>query len=202
MRPKKIQKKTRKKLWKKLKGITLIELVLVIIILGILAVTVLPTFIDATGSAATSSRDGVVGAVKNGLQIYRSNNIVISGGTSSIFPATLDSASNSQASSDNLLFTTVIKDGIDDNAWTKTNSTTYVYSKGGISSTFTYTALSGLFGLESTTTTSTTSTSSSTTTTSTTSTTTTTIPSCKALWEICGSNSECCSSNCFIFFCL
>lgn len=48
---------------KKQQGFTLIELIIVIVILGILAVTVAPKFLDLQGDAKTSTLQGVKGAL-------------------------------------------------------------------------------------------------------------------------------------------
>lgn len=126
------------------KGFTLIELVLVITILGILAVAALPNFINVSTQAKQASRDGVVGAVRSSIGLYKANDLVVNGPPGN-YPASLDGAAAGAASPSNLMFTTILQQGVADTGWSKVDGTHYSYSDGTTTYSYTYTPANGTF---------------------------------------------------------
>lgn len=116
-------------------GFTLIELIMVIVILGVLAVVAVPKYINLSGEANTASEKGVVGGVRAGIQTYFAQN-------RPNFPASLDAASVAACSDANPCFDTVLAQGGVTADWTKASATTYT---GPAGTTYTYTAASGTF---------------------------------------------------------
>ncbi len=117
---------------RKNQGFTLIELVLVIAILGVLAVTALPNLFDVSlTSARTNSRDAVVGAVQAGLSLYAANQIAA--GNAESYPAFLETtglAFGTAASRTVPLFNAVLQNGVT-SQWFKVNDTCYAYDSNG-----------------------------------------------------------------------
>jgi len=128
-------------------GFTMIELILVITVLGILAVMALPNFYDVSASAKTSARDGVIGAVKGGINMFRSNALV--NGTTPLVPADLDALATypSTCSSTNVCFSNVLQDPVTDGRWVKSAALTYTWAPtvgGTVAITCTYNATTGV----------------------------------------------------------
>ena len=61
------------------KGFTLIELIMVIVILGILSAVVVPKFFDFTAKAHDANKNAVFGAVKSGIVLYATDQLVTNG---------------------------------------------------------------------------------------------------------------------------
>ncbi|MBI3541051.1 MAG: type II secretion system protein [Deltaproteobacteria bacterium] len=128
------------------KGFTLIELVLVITILGILAVAALPSFIDISTNARQSSMSGVVGAVRSGISLYRSNDIV-KNGPPGLYPTTLDAAAAGAKSTADPFYSAILQQPLKDTAWKKdaADANVYIFNDGTSTCTYTYVAATGAF---------------------------------------------------------
>ena len=119
----------------KTKAFTLIELVMVIVIIGILAVVAIARYFDLAHDAETAAEMGVVAGVVSGIYTYYAQN--------KAFPPALDSASAGQACSfGNACFAAVLGQGGITQDWIKSGNFNYTGPTGRV---YTYTAAEGFF---------------------------------------------------------
>ena len=117
-----------------LAGFTLIELVMVIVLLGLLAIVAVPKYFDLQSDANLAAEKGIVGAVRSGIYTYFVKN--------KAYPATLDSATPAACSITNMCFNTVLDQNGVTSGWTKTDSLNYQSPAGN---TYTYKPSDGSF---------------------------------------------------------
>ena len=124
------------------KGFTLIELVLVIITLGLIAVSALPVFLKYSTQVEHVIRDASLSAVRSGILYKKSAN----GASFSL--TELDNLPDSAVCSEKALcFSSVLPLGVSYDSWTKVNSTTYTFNDGSNLFTYKYNSSDGAFAL-------------------------------------------------------
>lgn len=125
------------------KGFTLIELILVVAILGILAVSVAPQVGNIMANSQATTRDGTVGRIQDAINKFYAEQLSATGVGS--FPTALDGGADATAC-DNAAsdcFGDVLQQAIDSADWLRVNATTYQHVP--TTTNITYTPATGLF---------------------------------------------------------
>ncbi len=118
------------------KGFTLIELIMVIVLLGLLAVVAIPQYTNLQSEAKLAAEQGVVGGVRSGIYTKYSANLAQN--ITPAYPAALDANASGACVT---CFSNVLSQPINDTNWTK-SGLVYTGPNGG---TYTYTPLTGTF---------------------------------------------------------
>ena len=121
------------------KGFTLIELIMVIVLLGLLAIVAIPKYYDLQADAKLAADKGVVGGVRGGIYTYFAKN--------KAYPASLDIAAavSGACNAAKPCFDNVLDQGGIQQDWSKVTATTYTGASGAGIGTCTYTAATGSF---------------------------------------------------------
>lgn len=129
----------------RMRGFTLTEVILIIVILGVLAVSSFPKFLNISGEAEDSYREGIASAVSAGIALFRANDIVANGEPGS-FPAALDDVPDKTfCSAKDMCFSKVLSSGVEDGRWFKENGNDYRYDDGTKLTIYIYDPANGIF---------------------------------------------------------
>ncbi|MFA7255733.1 MAG: type II secretion system protein [Candidatus Omnitrophota bacterium] len=123
-------------MFKREKGFTLIELIMVIVLLGLLAVVAIPQYTNLPSQAKLASEQDVVGGVRSGIYTKYAANLAQH--VTPAYPLTLDANANGACVT---CFSNVLSRPINDTPWTKAGLV-YTGPNGG---TYTYTPATGTF---------------------------------------------------------
>lgn len=123
-------------------GFTLIELVVIILILGILAATAIPKFVDLQTKAKEAAEKGMVGGVRGGIATVYASNLVYN--VTPVFPATLGGGADGILCSAAPCFGNVLDPPCEDAGWKVLVAAANTYV-GPANTTYTYNPATGTF---------------------------------------------------------
>ncbi|HLD45705.1 MAG TPA: type II secretion system protein [bacterium] len=110
------------------KGFTLIELILVIAILGIMAVSAMPKIFSLTNEANEAVMNGVLGQLQAAVAIWEAKQMATTGSVPLV--AQFDALpNNTLCSVVNRCFSDFLKDPITQSGWRKKDKFQYLYDK-------------------------------------------------------------------------
>ena len=127
-------------------GFTLFEILLIVVLVGVLILSAVPSFIQVSAESRLAERDSVVSAVRAGISLYQANDFVFHGAPGR-YPEELDNVPlESFAGENNLFFLIVLEGGIQDPNWSKgKQENIYHFYDGAQESTFIYSPEEGTF---------------------------------------------------------
>ena len=105
-------------------GFTLIELMAVIVILGVLAATAVPRFVNLSDSAKQAAVEGIAGALASAASLNHAQNIANDASLTDVAPTTVNTCDDVAG---------LLEGGLDDEYYIQTTAGTTV-SGGGIAS--------------------------------------------------------------------
>ena len=117
-------------MFKRQKGFTLIELIMVIVLLGVLAVVAIPQYTNLQSQAKLAAEQGVVGGVRSGIYTKYAANLATN--TTPYYPATLGGSGSCTTAAPcfgNVLAQPVTQDwSVTGLVYTGPNAGTYTYN--------------------------------------------------------------------------
>lgn len=122
---------------------TMIELVFVIVVLGILAAVAVPRFSATRDDASISKARADISSIRSAIVSERQTRLIT--GISTWITKLSTGGANDNLFTGSDVNNTLLLYGIAPGAWKMTNDTTYTFTLGGVSTTFTYTNTTGRF---------------------------------------------------------
>lgn len=122
-------------------GFTLLELVLVIVVIGILAISTLPRFMNLKQQSREEQKRAIMGAVRSGISLYRTNTSIDDASTAH-YPLALDSEGKGPCRD---CFSNVLNIPFGGSYWSKVDDKTYKYEDGKKLETYVYNSNEGTF---------------------------------------------------------